>query len=78
MTQQVTLGGGRSSAQCILVGILDDKITEDMEEFQLHLYLNDSHLQAEGQLVLFPDSVTISIIDDDSKSELLMVRGVFF
>ena len=63
---QVTLGD-KQSTQCIMVGISSDQITEDTEEFQLRLYLNESNLLERGRVVLSPDTATISIIDDDRK-----------
>lgn len=62
------LGGGQgSTVQCIVVGIISDQTTEGIEEFQLHLHLNESSLQETGLVVLAPDTITISIIDDDRK-----------
>ena len=68
LTPQVMLGGGQGGTlQCVLIGIISDQITEGIEKFQLHLYLNESSLQETGLVALTPDTATISIIDDDRK-----------
>ena len=72
MTSQVRVGGGRGP-QCVEVGINDDQTTEDVEDFQLQLYLNDNTLEAE-RFVLSPERVTIFIFDNDSKEVVLIMN----
>lgn len=71
LTSRVILEGGQSSTQCIVVGIVSDQTTEGIEQFQLQLHLNESNLQEMGLVSLVPDTATISIIDDDRKTDRL-------
>lgn len=74
VTSQVVIGDHERGTQCALIDIVDDLTTEDVEAFQLQLYLKNNTLEtgSGGQIALSPDTTTIFIIDNDRKIENCM------
>ena len=65
--------GGKRHFHCIVVHVIDDQTTENDEEFQLQLHLNNNTLEAR-QFMLSPERATIFILDNDSKEGLLLEK----
>ena len=62
-TGQSQLTFTSDGTQNILVGIIDDDISEQTEAFSISLV----NPQPVGSVLAFPDRITITIIDDDDE-----------
>ncbi len=60
-----------NESHCFLVNITDDDIVEDIEQFTitLHVAVNDQILLK--SVTIQPDTIVITIIDDDGKFPIL-------